>query len=398
MNINYTAQDQAFREEVRTFLQQELPTDIACKVKNDKYLDRSDYVTWNRILFDKGWSTPSWPQQYGGCTWSAIQKYIFEEECFLAGAPRIWPFGIGMVGPVIYTFGSEEQKARFLPGIRSGDVWWCQGFSEPNAGSDLASLNTRAVRDGDHYVVNGQKTWTTMGQYADWIFCLVRTDPEAKKQQGISFLVFDMKTPGITVRPVITADGAHEVNEVFFDNVRVPVDQRIGEENKGWDYAKFLLDHERTGIARVGAIKDRIAQLKAVATRETRQGQPLLCDPLFRLRLAELEVEFKAHELTNLRMLAGAGHGKVPGKIASVLKIRGSELVQKTEALMTEAVGIYALPFVPQARTDSWDGAPIGPDYAGSKAAVYLNSMKYSIFGGSNEIQKTIIAKELLTL
>ena len=328
-----------------------------------------------------------------------MQQYIFLEEMQQAPAPQPLPFGANMVGPVIYTFGSEAQKARFLPRIANIDDWWCQGFSEPGAGSDLASLKTTAKRDGDHYVVNGQKTWTTLAQYADWIFCLVRTDGAAKKQEGISFLLIDMKTPGITVRPIQTIDGGREVNEVFFDDVRVPAENLVGQENKGWDYAKFLLGNERIGIARVGVSKQRVRRIKELAGKEMSGDRPYLDNPRFREKLAAVEIELKALEMTQLRVVAGEAkreRGK-PDPASSILKIKGSEIQQATTELLLEVVGPYAAPFQPE-QDEGWNEPPIGPDWAGPVAPTYFNWRKVSIYGGSNEIQKNIIAKAILGL
>jgi len=325
-----------------------------------------------------------------------VQHYIFNEEMQLAPAPAPLPFGVSMVGPVIYTFGNEEQKKYFLPRIANIDDWWCQGFSEPGSGSDLASLKTSAKRKGDVYVVNGQKTWTTLGQYADWIFCLVRTDPAAKKQMGISFLLIDMKTPGITVRPIITIEGGHEVNEVFFDDVEVPVANLVGEENKGWDYAKFLLGNERVGIARVGVSKERIRRIKELAGAVNSGGRPLIEDARFREKLTAVEIELKALELTQLRVVANEGrHGKgKPDPASSILKIKGSEIQQATTELMMDVIGPFAAPYDPGEN----DGSNELEDWTTQIAPNYFNTRKVSIYGGSNEIQRNIIAKAVLGL
>jgi pimeloyl-CoA dehydrogenase large subunit len=328
-----------------------------------------------------------------------MQQYLFLEEMQMAPAPQPLPFGANMVGPVIYTFGSEAQKKRFLPRIVNIEDWWCQGFSEPGAGSDLASLKTTAKRDGDHYVVNGQKTWTTLAQYADWIFCLVRTDPAAKKQEGISFLLIDMKTPGITVRPIQTIDGGHEVNEVFLDDVRVPAENLVGQENKGWDYAKFLLGNERVGIARIGLSKQRVKRIKELAAQEMNGERPYIENTRFREKLAAVEIELKALEMTQLRVVAGEAkreRGK-PDPASSILKIKGSEIQQATTELLLEVVGPYAAPYQPE-QDEGWNEPPIGPDWAGPVAPTYFNYRKVSIYGGSNEIQKNIIAKAILGL
>ncbi|WP_129648866.1 acyl-CoA dehydrogenase family protein [Peristeroidobacter agariperforans] len=399
MDLNFTPAELAFRDEVRQFLRDQLPQDIAQRVKNGLALRAEDYTRWQKILFQRGWGAPGWPKQFGGPGWGPVEMHIYDEEAAAAGAPRTIPFGLKMVAPVIMAFGSPAQQQRFLPGILNGEVWWCQGYSEPGAGSDLASLKTRAERQGDHYIVNGQKTWNTLGQYADWIFCLVRTDPNApKQQQGISFLLIDMKTPGITVRPIITMDGAHEVNEVWFENVKVPVENRIGEENKGWTYAKFLLGHERTNIAGVGASKRELGRLKAIAQKETKNGRPLLEDPLFAARVAQVEMELMALEITNLRALSAESEKRAPGPEASILKIKGTEIQQALTELMMYAVGPYALPFE-RASIEEGDLTSVaGPDYAAPLAATYCNVRKVTIYGGSNEIQRNIISQMILGL
>jgi len=398
MNLNFTPEETAFRQQVRAFLTQNLPPDIQHKVLNGLILERDDYVRWQRILHAQGWGGSSWPKEFGGPGWNAVQQYIFEEECAAAGTPRTIPFGLKMVAPVIMAFGSKEQQQHFLPRILAAEDWWCQGYSEPGAGSDLASVKTRAVLDGDHYIVNGQKTWTTLGQYADWIFCLVRTDPEAKAQRGISFLLIDMKTSGITVRPIITMDGAHEVNEVWFEEVRVPVQNLVGEENKGWTYAKFLLGHERTNIAGIGIAKRELARLKRIATQEMKNGKPLIKDPLFAARIAQMDIDLMALEITNLRVLSAEAERRAPGPEASILKIKGTEIQQAITELLTQAVGPYALPLRREAMAAGYQGDAVGPQYAAPLAASYLNMRKLSIYGGSNEIQKNIIAQMILGL
>ena len=400
MDLRYTDEQLAFRDEVRAFLKENLPEEIRARLIDGEKVRKEDLVFWSRILNQKGWAVPHWPVEHGGTGWDPMKQYIFLEETQKWPAPQPLPFGVNMVGPVIATFGNAAQKAHYLPRIANLDDWWCQGFSEPGAGSDLASLKTRAVRDGDHYVVNGQKTWTTLGQFADWIFCLVRTDPEAKKQSGISFLLIDMKTPGVEVRPIQTIDGGHEVNEVFLTDVRVPVENLVGEENKGWDYAKFLLGNERTNIARVGMSKQRIARIRELAALELSGGRPLLEDPRFMERLTAVEIELKALELTQLRVVAAdakRGNTGKPDPASSILKIKGSEIQQATTALLMEVMGPHALPY----HEDEIDGSnelPIEPDYAASAAPGYFNFRKVSIYGGSNEIQKNIIAKAVLGL
>ncbi len=402
MRLEFTDEEQVFREEVRRFLREQLSSDISDKVLNGYELGREDHVMWQRRLHERGWGGMGWPVEFGGPGWNSVQQYIFEEESALAGAPRLIPFGTKMVAPVIMAFGSVAQQRRFLPKISSGAEWWCQGYSEPGAGSDLASLKTRAVRDGDHYVVDGQKTWNTLGQYADWIFCLVRTDPHAKQQSGISFLLIDMKSPGITVRPIMLLDGGHEVNEIWFENVRVPVDNRIGEENRGWTYAKFLLGHERTNIAGIGIAKRELARLKRIAACEYQHGRPLREDPLFAAQIAQVEVDLWALEITNLRVLSAQRQSPSTGPEASILKIKGTEIHQSISELLMRAVGPYALPLRREAMEAGWQFDPTrespGPRYASTLASSYFNQRKLSIFGGSNEIQKNIIAKMIVGL
>ena len=396
MDLNYTADELTFRDEVRKFTAAKLPKDIKRKVLEHRRLTKDDTMRWQDILAKKGWLTGHWPKQFGGLGWSPVEIHIFDEETAGLGAPRLVPFGLNMVAPVIMAFGSKAQQDYYLTRIRENKDWWCQGYSEPGSGSDLASLKTRAVRDGDHYIVNGQKTWTTLGQYADMIFCLVRTNTEVRKQEGISFLLIDMKTPGITVRPIITLDEEHEVNEVFFDNVKVPVQNLVGEEGKGWTYAKYLLGHERTGIAGVGASKRELATLKAIAKKEKRNGKPLIKDPLFAARIADVELELQALEMTVMRVLAN--RGKAPGPEASILKIKGTEIQQAITELLMDAMGDYALPFDPEWNTlEGADHAP-GPEYAAPMAARYFNYRKVTIYGGSNEIQRNIIAQMVLGL
>ena len=395
MDLNYTDEDLAFRDSVRGFLDQNLPADLQQKVRKHLRLAKDDYVRWHRILAKQGWVAPGWPVEFGGPGWNPVQRHIWEEECARAGTPPILPFGVNMVAPVIMAFGSQAQKDHFLPRILSCEDWWCQGYSEPGAGSDLASLKTTAVRDGDHYIVNGQKTWTTLAQHADMIFCLVRTDTGVRKQEGISFLLIDMHTPGITVRPIIMLDEDHEVNEVFFDNVRVPVENLVGQENKGWTYAKYLLGHERTGIAAVGRSKRELAFLKRFAAAQSVNGKPLLEDPLFGAKVATLEIELMALEMTVLRILSQASKG--PGPEASVLKVRGTEIQQTLTELMVEAAGPMALPFDP-AYLEGETAHSIADDDAAPLAAHYFNVRKTSIYGGSNEIQRNIITQMILGL
>jgi alkylation response protein AidB-like acyl-CoA dehydrogenase len=402
MDLNYSAQDQVFRDQVRSFLAQNLPPDLQHKVRAHLRLDKADYVRWHKILHQHNMIGASWPTQYGGTGWNAVQRHIWDEECALAGTPAVMPFGIGMVGPVIMAFASEEQKAYYLPRILSCEDWWCQGYSEPGSGSDLASLKTRAERmrdeSGEYYLVNGQKTWTTLAQHADMIFCLVRTDSGVRKQEGISFLLINMHSPGITVRPIIMLDEEHEVNEVFFDNVKVPVANLVGEENRGWTYAKYLLGHERTGIAAVGRAKTELANLKRVAFGESKNGAPLLDDPLFAAKVAALEIEIMALEMTVLRVLSQEGRGKGPGPEASLLKIKGTEIQQALTELMLEAVGPYGLPFDPAYLDGETGYSATGYDAAAPLGSYYVNFRKASIYGGSNEIQKNIITQMILGL
>jgi alkylation response protein AidB-like acyl-CoA dehydrogenase len=397
MDMEFSPEDIAFQQEVRDFIAENYPAHLREKQDEGDELSKEDFLSWHKILYKKGWVAPAWPVEYGGTGWTPTQRFIFSEEIARADCIRLMPFGLAMVGPVIYTFGTPEQKARFLPRILSGEDWWCQGYSEPGAGSDLASLRTVAVRDGDEYVVNGQKTWTTMAQHADWGFFLVRTDKDAKQQEGISFLLIDMKSPGITVRPIITLGGEHEVNEVFLEDVRVPVDQRVYEENKGWTCAKFLLAHERTGIAGVASSKRGLERVKDIARTEVDGDGPLIANPFFKRKLAELEIDLTALEFTELRGLAGPNAGKGPGPESSLLKIKGSEIQQRLTELTLEAVGHYGAPYF-RGFGEGDNEHPIGPDYAHRAAPTYFNMRKTTIYGGSNEIQRGIIAKMVLGL
>ncbi|MCR4267559.1 acyl-CoA dehydrogenase family protein [Nitratireductor sp. ZSWI3] len=398
MDLNFTPAEEEFRSEVRSFLEARLPRRLAEKVRLGRTLTKADHEEWHAILNERGWLAGNWPTAYGGAGWSAVERHIFEEEMTKAHAPRIVPFGIAMLGPVLQQFGSKEQKDQYLPRILTGADWWCQGYSEPGAGSDLASIKTSAVRDGDHYVVNGQKTWTTLGQHANMIFCLVRTSSTPKPQEGISFLLVDMKSPGVTVRPIVLIDGEPEVNEVFFDNVRVPVENLVGEENKGWTYAKYLLTHERTNIAGVGFAQAGLEQLKRVARSELHNGRPLIENPHFAARIARVSIDLMAMATTNLRVLSGTASGQAPGAESSMLKIKGTQIRQEINALTRIAVGPYAMPFVSEALEEGWNGEPVGPDYAMPATAAYFNNRKLSIFGGSSEIQRSIISKTILGL
>ena len=398
MDLNFTPEEEAFRAEVQAFLKDKLPARIANKVKAGQRLTKADQDEWHAILNERGWLANHWPEEYGGPGWGAVEKFIFDTECALAGGPRIVPFGVNMLGPVLIKFGNEAQKKYWLPRILSGEDWWCQGYSEPGAGSDLASVKTTAVRQGAHYIVNGQKTWTTQGQHANMIFCLVRTDREAKAQSGISFLLVDMKSPGVELRPIRTLDGDKEVNEVFFTDVKVPVENLVGEENKGWTYAKYLLTYERTGIAGVGFCIAALAKLQVIAAKVMKNGKPLDQDPLFAARMAQVEIDLENMKTTNLRVIAPVAGGGVPGAESSMLKIRGTEIRQEILSLMRRAVGPYALPFIEEAQYEGYADEPVGPKEAATAAANYFNYRKLSIFGGSNEIQKNIISKMILGL
>jgi alkylation response protein AidB-like acyl-CoA dehydrogenase len=397
MDLEFSPEDLAFREEARAFIAEYYPAPLRGKQEEGEELAKEDFLSWHKVLAKRGWVAPAWPKEYGGPGWTTVQRFIWSEELARADTLPILPFGINMVGPVIYTFGTPEQKARFLPRILSGEDWWCQGYSEPGAGSDLASLRTKAVRDGDHYIVNGQKTWTTLAQHADWGFFLVRTDPDAKAQEGISFLLIDMRSPGVTVRPIITLGGEHEVNEVWLEDVRVPIDQRIYEENKGWTCAKFLLAHERTGIAGVARSKRGVERIKTIARTELDGDRPLLANPFFKRKVAELEIDLTALEYTELRTLASEASGKGPGPESSLLKIKGTEIQQRITELALEAVGHYGAPYF-RGFGEGDNEHPIGPDYAHRAAPTYFNGRKTSIYGGSNEIQRNIIAKMVLGL
>ena len=400
MHVTFTDEEAAFRDEVRQAFRDEMPAEIRQKQSQGIPLEREDYVNFQKFLHSKGWAGANWPVEYGGTGWSTVQKYIFAEEMANANAPDIITFGLGMVGPVIYTFGNEEQKQRFLPDILASNVWWCQGYSEPGSGSDLASLKTRADRVGDHYVINGTKTWTTLGQHADWIFCLVRTNADvARRQEGISFILVDMKSPGISVKPIILLDGTHEINEIHFDNVEVPVENLVGEEGKGWTYGKVLLQHERTGTARVHATEFRLKKLRDQVTRSVRGARPLAEDRNFMRKIAAVEVELKALEFTELRTLAAVSSGKAPGPESSILKMKGTELQQAVDELCMEAAGYYALPYVPeQYEVEFPIGERVGEGAETKTSLRYFNYRKASIYGGSNEIQKNIIAKHVLGL
>ena len=403
MDLNYSPEEELFRAEVRAFLTAELPSDLRHKVNLGRRLRKEDLVCWQKILYRRGWGAGMWPRRFGGAEWSVVQQHIFDEECAAAGAPPQIPFALRMVAPVLMTFGSAAQQEYYLPRIISGQDWWCQGYSEPASGSDLASLRTSARRQGDHYIVDGQKTWNTLGQYADWIFCLVRTSGEARPQQGISFLLIDMKAPGVSVRPIITVEGEHEINDIFFENVKVPVQNLVGEENKGWTYAKFLLGHERTNNAGIGNCKRSLNRLKRIATAQTMNGRPLIEDRRFRDRITQVELELMALEITNLRVLsAEASASRAPGPEASILKIKGSEIIQQLAELQMHALGHDALPYIPDALELDWSPPPSFAEhyaeYAPPLSGQYFNQRKTTIYAGSTEIQKNIIAKLILGL
>jgi alkylation response protein AidB-like acyl-CoA dehydrogenase len=403
MDLSLSPDEVAFRTEVRSWVQAHLPPDLAFKVRRGLRLTREDQQGWAKTLGAQGWLAHSWPQAFGGPGWSPVQKHLFQEACALAGAPRLVPFGPVMVAPVIMRFGNEEQQRRFLPGIASGEVWWSQGYSEPNAGSDLASLQCRADNCGDHYLVNGQKTWTTLAQHGDWMFCLVRTGWDGKPQAGISFLLIDMNSPGVQVRPIVLLDGEAEVNEVFFDNVKVPIENRIGEENQGWTHAKHLLAHERTNIADVHRSKRELGRLKQLAQQENlwEAATGGATATRFRDDIARLEVDILALEMLVLRVLSSEQVGQNSLDIAGLLKIRGSEIQQRLTELMMHAAGPYALPMISEALDAGWqpDGGgtfPGGDVWCAPLAGTYFNFRKTSIYGGSNEVQRNIVAQTVL--
>ena len=398
MELAFGDEDLAFREGVRAFIRDNLPKDIAESVSRGRALSKHDIQRWQRILYDQGWAAPAWPEEFGGPGWNATQRYIFDEVMAEFDTPETVPFGMLMVGPLIFTFGTQAQKDRFLPKILTGEEWWCQGYSEPGSGSDLASLQVKAERDGEHYVVNGTKTWNSLAHLADWVFCLVRTSKEGKQQEGISFLLIDMNTPGIEPKPIISIDGAHHLNMTYYTDVRVPVENRIGEENKGWTYAKYLLGHERNSIAEVGLSKQRLRRLKEIAAEEQTGGGKLADDSTFSGKVADAEISLTTLEYLNLRFLAKEAAGRPIGPEVSMLKIKGTELRQKLTELTIEALGYYAVPFEPEQLTDGWNEPPIGPDYAAAQMPQYLYSRAATIYGGSNEIQRNIIAKMVLGL
>lgn len=396
MDLRFTPEQEMFREEVRAFLREHLSPVVADKVRLGRELTKQEHEEWHAILHRKGWLAPHWPVEFGGPGWSVIEAAIFDHERALARAPLTIPFGISMLGPVLIKYGSEQQKRHWLPRMLDGSDWWCQGYSEPGAGSDLASVRTRAVRDGDHFIVNGQKTWTTLGQHANMIFCLVRTDPSAKAQQGISFLLVDMASPGVELRPIRLLDGSHEVNEVFFTDVRVPAENLVGEESQGWTYAKYLLTYERTGIAGVGESLAAFSWLQTVVARQIENGRPLAEDPLFAARMARVEIDLDNMQTTNLRVIAAAASGSAPGAESSMIKVRGTEIRQEITSLIRRALGPAARPFLADTGGEPASGADIC--HASHAAAEYFNMRKMSIFGGSNEIQRNIISKTIVGL
>ena len=384
MHATFSPEELAFRDEVRAFLRDNFDEQLAARIHNPKTF-KTATIEWQKKRYDKGWVAPGWPVEHGGCGWTDTQKYIFDSALAEVGAPDVPPFGLKMVGPVIYTFGNDEQKQRFLPGILTGDTWWCQGYSEPGAGSALAGLQTRAERDGDDYIINGTKIWTTYAQYADWIFALVRTDNSGKPQQGISFLLIDMRTPGITVSPIIAIDGEHHLNEVSFDNVRVPVANRIGEENQGWTYAKALLSHERTALSGIAYCKQVLSKVRRYAAEENDDGSRLLDDPVFQARMADIEMELMALEYTELRVLATVAQGGAPGMESSLLKLKGTELQQAVQSLQFDVAGLYGSVLPTEHE--------VGHAFGDRSRREYMYGRACTIYGGSNEVQKNIIAK-----
>ena len=394
MDINFSAEDVAFRDEVREFFDKEYDSEVSKRQADNHSSDyKSSIVAWQKKLHAKGWIAPDWPVEYGGTGWSSTQKYIYETERGLAGIPDVIPFGLKMVAPVIYTFGTEEQKARFLPRILSSDDWWCQGYSEPGAGSDLAALTTSAEYAGDNYIVNGRKIWTTLAQFADWIFCLVRTSKGVRRQEGISFLLIDMKSSGITVKPIIAIDGQHSLNEVLFENVLVPTENLIGEQDKGWTYAKALLAHERTGMAEVADSKRMLDQLKLRAVAEVNGGNPMIEDPVFQMRLSDIEMELMALEYTELRVFASMASGGMPGPESSLLKIKGTEISQSIHELQLQLASYYG-----GALQGELSSEVLGHNFATEARGKYMYGRAATIYGGSNEVQRNVIAKAVLGL
>ena len=396
MDLTFSKEDLDFQKEVQIFLKTKYPIEIKEKQEKGLLLDREDVIKWQKLLAKKGWFAVNWPKEYGGTDWSPTKKYILQNELAASNTPVLIPFGVNMCGPVVYTFGTTLQKEKHLPGILNSDVWWCQGYSEPGSGSDLASLQTKAELKGNYYIVNGAKTWTTLAQLADWIFCLVRTETTQIKQEGISFLLINMETPGIDLKPIITMDGSHEVNMVYFDNVEVPKENLIGEEGQGWDIAKFLLMHERIGITGISALKRELKRLKEISSKIPLAEGTLLDDLSYRAKLEKAEIELKATEFTELRTLSAISSGQSLGPESSILKIKGTELQQTISELFVEMLAYYAHPFFLESELGSNES--IGPEYAGPVMSQYLNLRKVSIYGGSNEIQRNVISKAILGL
>ena len=398
MNLNYTDEDNKFRKEIKGFIKSNLSEEVLKRASNGGKYTKDEIVNWQKALYKKGMFASNWPKDYGGCDWTPMQRYIFDQETAFANTPQIVPFGVTMVGPVIIKFGTSIQKEKYLPKILNSEHWWCQGYSEPGSGSDLASLQTKAVSEGNNYIVNGTKTWTTLAQYSDWMFCLVRTNTKSKPQEGISFLLIDMSSKGIKVEPIITLDGSHEINTVYLEDVVVPKDNLIYEENKGWTVAKYLLSHERTSIAQVARSKSAIKKLKNIASQETYLNSPLINNVRFRDKLTKLEMDMHALEYSELRILSDEAKGAAPGAEASFLKIRGSELQQKISELTLEAVGTFGIVKSNESNIEKTNEYFPGPEYANNVGADYLNLRKTTIYGGSNEIQKNILSKMVLGL
>lgn len=397
MDLSYSPKDESFRRDVRAWLETSFPQNLAEKAQRGQRFTKQDYLQWHALVRERGWLAWNWPVEYGGAAWTPMQKYIFEEETVSVGAPRVVPFGLSMLGPVLIKFGTDKQKNVLLPRILDDEDWWAQGYSEPGAGSDLASLRTSAIRNGDYYVVNGQKVWTTQGHYADKFFCLVRTSNEGKKQAGISFLLIDRDSVGVEVNPIITLDGEHEVNEIWFTDVHVPVENLVGEENMGWSIAKYLLTFERTNHSMLGFTKSKIAQLRDIASERAWTGEPLIADPNFARQLAELEIDALALEVNLMRILSDEKRVNASAA-SSMVKLKGVDLYQRATDLVRRAMGPFALPFIPEALDGGWEGEPIGPLYANAATPHYLNMRKMSIAGGTNEVQRSIIAKLVLGL
>lgn len=404
MDISIGTEDEVFRDEVRAFLRDAIPPELKYKVENGIAMRRGDVIGWHKILYRRGWVAPNWPKEHGGPGWTVTQKYIFDEELGLAGAPRLVTFGVNMCGPVLIGFGSQAQKDRFLPPMLSAEHVWCQGYSEPGAGSDLASLQTQAARDGDDWVINGSKMWTTKAHWADWCFMLVRTSSDGRKQEGITFVLVDLKTPGIEIRPIVLIDGLHETNQVFFRDVRVPVENTVGEIGKGWAIGKYLLAHERMSGGSLGGHKTLLRQLKKIAAEDERaSGRPLAEDPGFARQIAEVEIALLTLDAFNLRAIDknsrdGELASKALGVEANVFKLRSAEIHQRLTELKAEAIGYYANPYLLSALTEGWNEPPIGAEYANGCTPAYLHFRKLTIYSGSNEIQRNIIAKAQLGL